>query len=43
MSEQAILDLRMRDLDISIERSPLAGRITTVLTELSRHELKLQS
>ncbi len=42
MSEQAILDLRIRDLDISIERSPVAERIVTVLGELSEHNLKLR-
>lgn len=42
MSEQAILDLRMRDLDISIERSPVADRIEKVMTELAQQGLKLR-
>ena len=42
MSEQAILDLRLCDLDLAIERSPLAERIGTVLGELGRRGLKLK-
>ncbi len=42
MSEQAILDLRLRDLDISIERSPVADRIAKVMSELAHHGLKLR-
>lgn len=42
MSEQAILDLRLCDLDVAIERSPLADRVATVQGELARRGLKLK-
>ena len=42
MSEQELLDLRLCDLDIAIERSPVAERIEVVLGELGRRKLKLR-
>ena len=42
MSEQAILDLRLCDLDIALEHSPVAERVDVVLGELGRRGLKLR-
>ncbi len=42
MAEQAILDLRLCDLDLSVERSPVAERIETVLRELQGRDLRLR-
>lgn len=42
MSEQAILDLRLCDLDIVLERSPVAERVQAVLEELRNRDLKLK-
>ncbi len=42
MSEQAILDLRFCDLDIALERSPVAPRIEVVRGEIARRGLELK-
>lgn len=42
MSEEAILDLRLCDLDIVLEGSPVAERADVVLGELDRRGLKIR-
>lgn len=42
MAEQAILDLRLCDLDVAVERSPVAERIQKVLAELQQRDLRVK-
>ncbi len=42
MSEQAILDLRLCDLDIAVERSPVAERIEVVRGEIAGRGLEIK-